>query len=122
MRGIEWIGGAGSRYFSAFADFASGVNRTISFDSRLPTTTQIRAARPSLMASAIFGSDGENRSLVNQPNVSRQPAVNFTSRLAGLASNSTNTACTTISAAMTEHTTRTTVARSEKTRAEPLLA
>ena len=31
------------------------------------------------MASAIFGSDGVNRSLVNQPKVSRQPAVNSTS-------------------------------------------
>src|SRR4051812_29291463 len=82
----------------------------------------MRAASPSLMASAIFGSDGVNRFLVNQPNVSRQPAVNCTSALSGLASNSTNTAWTTISAAMTEHTTRTIVARSEKTRAEPGLA
>ena len=40
----------------------------------------------------------------------------------GLASNSTNTAWITISAAMTEQTTRTIVARSEKTRAEPVLA
>src|SRR3954466_12796662 len=82
----------------------------------------MRAARPSLMASAIFGSDGVNRFLVNQPKVSRQPAVNVTSGLLGLASKRTNTAWITISAAMTEHTTRTIVARSEKTRAEPLLA
>src|SRR5690349_3140425 len=99
-----------------------GVNRTISFDSRLPTTIQMSAASPSLMASAIFGSDGANRSLVNQPKVSRHPAVNVTSGLAGFASKSTKTAWITISAAMTEHTTRTTVARSEKTRAVPLLA
>src|SRR3954471_5508602 len=85
-------------------------------------TTQMRAASPSLIASAIFGSDGVNRFLVNQPKVSRQPAVNVTSGLLGLASNSTNTAWITISAAMAEHTTRTIVATSEKTRAEPLLA
>ena len=48
---------------------------------RLPTTTQISAASPSLIASPIFGSDGVNRFLVNQPKVSRQPAVNSTSGL-----------------------------------------
>jgi hypothetical protein len=41
----------------------AGVSRTISLDSRLPTTTQISAASPSLMASAIFGSDGVYRLL-----------------------------------------------------------
>ena len=46
----------------------------------------------------------------------------LTSGLSGLASNSTKTAWITISAAMTEQTTRTIVARSEKTRAEPVLA
>src|SRR5512132_1945988 len=74
------------------------------------------------MASALFGSLGVNRFLVNQPNVSRHPAVKRTRRLSGLASNSTKTAWITISAAMTEQTTRTIVARREKTRAEPVPA
>ena len=59
---------------------------------------------------------------MNQPNVSRHPAVKVTSWFAGLASNSTNTAWTTISAAITEQTTRTMVARRSKARADPLLA
>ena len=45
---------------SFFSDFAlpDGANRTISLEIRLPTTTQITAARAALIASAIFGSDG----------------------------------------------------------------
>ena len=56
------IGHEGRPQALALEDDA-GVSRTISLDSRLPTTTQIRAASPSLMASAIFGSDGREQVL-----------------------------------------------------------
>jgi hypothetical protein len=38
--------------------FDDGASPTISLDSRLPTTTQINAAIPSLIASAISGPTG----------------------------------------------------------------
>ncbi|HEY4604319.1 MAG TPA: hypothetical protein VIH08_08275 [Blastococcus sp.] len=63
-----------------------------------------------------------NRFFVNQPKVSRQPAVKRTSRFSGLASNNTKTAWTTISAATTEHATRTIVARSVATRAVVIMS
>ena len=103
--------------------FAAGASRTISFDSRLPTTTQISAA------SAVVDRLGDLRvrrreQVLGEPAEGVPPAGGELrpAGSSGLASNSTNTAWTTISAAITEHTTRTTVARSAKTRAEPLLA
>src|SRR5215218_9554436 len=94
----------------------------MSLEIRLPATTQMIAATTALMTSAIFSLGLVNRFTVNQPKSSRQPRAKDTRVLDGLASNSTKIAWMTITAAMTEQTTRTIVAMSSKTRAEPLLA
>jgi hypothetical protein len=47
-----------------------GAKRTISFDTRLPATTQSTAASPTLIAAPNYGFEVENRSLVNPPKLS----------------------------------------------------